>query len=224
MTNEPGHAPFRDQATKADDTTRTDRPSYSDQATPGSRWGTHRADADGPEWAVWSWAGGRRDGQGSVSWLGVLLVLLGVALFVNQVNRSIDIGSMFLLALGLAFLSAWLIGGWRSATVPALVLAALGVAGLATGLGYFSGPGWTSLALGVAFLIAWAIGPLQKRRRTWALWIGLILSIYGFARVSPLLLPGLPDLPWLWPLVLVVIGVALLLRRRVQERGTARRV
>ncbi len=195
-----------------------------DQAQPS--WRGRQANhpgADAPEWAAWSWTAGRRDGRGGVSWLGVLLVLLGIALLVNQVNRSIDIGSMFLLALGLAFAAAWLIGGWRSATVPALVLIALGVIGLATGLGYVTGPGWTSLALGIALLGAWLIGPLQKVRRGWAMWIGLILTVYGFARVSPVLFPSLPDMPWLWPVVLIAIGVALLMRRRMDDPQAFRR-
>lgn len=199
-------------------------PSHPDQAQP--TWRGRQANhpgMDAPEWAAWSWTAGRHDGRRGVSWLGVLLVLLGAALLVNQVNRSIDIGSMFLLALGLAFGAAWLIGGWRSATVPALILSALGVIGLANGVGYVTGPGWTSLALGIALLIAWLIGPLQKVRRSWAMWMGLILTLYGFVRVSPVLFPNLPDTPWLWPLVLIAIGVALLMRRRMDDPQTFRR-
>src|SRR5262249_15472204 len=74
-----------------------------------------------PEWRVWSWDSttGQRAG---VSWLGVLLVVIGIALFINQVNRSIGLGSLFLLGLGIAFGAAWLIGGWKGATVPSLLL------------------------------------------------------------------------------------------------------
>jgi hypothetical protein len=195
-------------------------------ASGGGRWSgddASGADSRNHDWGVWSWAGGNAEGRGGVSWLGLFLVLIGVALFVNQLNRSIDVGSRSVLALGLAFGAAWLIGGWRSATVPALVLVALGVAGLAGSLGYVNGPGWTSLALGIAFVAAWVIGYAQRRRRMWALWIGLILGIYGILRVSPQLLPGLPDTPWLWPIVLIVIGVLLLMRRRMDDRGTGRR-
>jgi hypothetical protein len=187
-------------------------PNTSDDAT--STGGGREA----PEWTVWSWTGGRRDGQTGVSWLGVLLVLLGVAFLINQVNRQISFTSMFLLALGLAFGAAWLVGGWRSATVPALVLLALGISRLASDLNVVTGSGWTPLALGIAFLIAWAVSPFQKTRRNWALWFGLILGIYGFAQVSSVLVPGLPDLPWLWPAVLIGIGVLLLFRRRMDDR------
>lgn len=202
----------------------TDRPPYG--ASGWRRWGgddATDAEPNNPDWGVWSWAGGRRAGQPGVSWLGILLVLLGAALFINQVNHAIDVGSLVLLALGMAFGAAWLVGGWRGATVPALVLIALGITGLASGLGYLTGSGWSSLALGIAFLIAWAVGPLQKRQRSWAMWVGLILGVYGFARVSPQLMPDLPDMPWLWPLVLVGIGVALLMRRRIDDRRTIRR-
>lgn len=161
-----------------------------------------------------SWASIQRDGQGRVSWLGVLLVLVGAALFINQLNRSIDVGSVVLLALGVACAAGWLIRGYTSATVPALALTALGIAGLGNGLGYLEGPGWAPLAVGGALVVAWALGPLQKRSRPWALWLGLILGVYGLARVSSVLLPGVPDLPWLGPAVLIGIGVALLVRRR----------
>jgi hypothetical protein len=196
----------------------TDRPPYG--ASGWRRWGgddATDADPNNPDWGVWSRTGGHVDGQPGVSWLGVLLVLLGAALFINQVNRAIDVGSLVVLALGIAFGAAWLIGGWRSATVPALVLVAMGLAGLASGLGYVRGPGWSWLAVGIAFLIGWAVGPFQKRHRAWAMWVGLILGVYGFAEVSPQLVPDLPDMPWLWPLVLVGIGVVLLMRRRLDD-------
>jgi hypothetical protein len=55
------------------------------------------------------------------------------------------------------------------------------------------------------------------------MWIGLILTVYGFARVSPVLFPSLPDMPWLWPVVLIAIGVALLMRRRMDDPQAFRR-
>src|SRR4029077_78740 len=51
----------------------------------------------GPEWTAWHWAASG-DGRRGISWLGVLLVLLGVALFIQQVNPAISFTSLFLLA------------------------------------------------------------------------------------------------------------------------------
>lgn len=188
-------------------------PALSGPVESGSWWSwTARpvAGEQGPEWSAWTWTSGGRRG---VSWLGVLLVLLGVALLIQQVNPAISFTSLFLLALGLAFGAAWIFGGLRGATVPALVLLALALARLVTELGYVTGDGWTPLFLGVALLIAWLAGLIQHARREWALWLGLILGVYGLAQVWSVI-PGLPDLSLLWPVALIVLGLVLLLRRR----------
>lgn len=171
------------------------------------------ANASQPEWRVWSWEATRRPGTRGVSWLGVLLVVIGICLFINQLNRSIDLGSLFLVGFGIAFGAAWLIGGSRGATVPCLVLLALGIQGLLSSTGELHGPGWSAVAIAIALLLAWAIGLAQHRRRTWALWVGAFAGLYGLARVSTDLLPGLPDIGWLAAVALIVLGLALLLRR-----------
>jgi hypothetical protein len=69
-------------------------PPSSGNGSPGS----------GPEFRVWTWeyTGGRRLG---ISWLGVLLVVVGIGIFINQVNPAVDLGSLFL--LGSALPSRW---------------------------------------------------------------------------------------------------------------------
>ena len=175
------------------------------------RWYQHPTD-ENPEWAAWSWTSG--GGRRGVSWLGILLVLLGVALFIKQVNPAISFTSLFLLALGLAFGAAWIVGGWRGATVPAAILLALAAARLGGELQLLTGDGWTPLFLGTGLLIAWAVGLMQGVRREWALWIGLVLALYGLAQVWAFV-PGLPNLGWIWPIALIVLGIILLLRRRM---------
>jgi hypothetical protein len=69
--------------------------------------------------------------------------------------------------------------------------------------------------VGVALLAAWAIGEVRRARRGWALWVGAILALIGLAQVSGSI-PGLPDLGWLWPAAIIVIGAALLLRARMR--------
>jgi hypothetical protein len=115
---------------------------------------------------------------------------------------------------------AWLIGGWNGATVPALGLLALGVQGLLSDVGELRGPGWSAVALAIALLLAWLIGFAQHQRRTWALWVGVVLGLYGVARVSTDLYPGIPDVGWPAALVLIVLGIVLMLRRRTDSGAT----
>jgi hypothetical protein len=161
----------------------------------------------GPEWHTFEWTSSRP----GWSWLGILLVVLGVALVIMQLLPGVSFTSLLLVGLGVAFLAAWLIGHWKGATIPALVLLAWGGTRIAVELDYLRGDGWTPLAVGVALILAWGIGQVQQVRREWALWVGVALVIFGLAQVSDLL-PGAWDL--LWPLALVLLGVVLILRRR----------
>jgi hypothetical protein len=146
--------------------------------------------------------------------VGVLLLVVGIGLFINQVNNAVDLGTLFVLGLGIAFAVAWLIGRWNGATVPALLLLALGIQGLLSDVGELRGPGWTAVAIAIGLLLAWLIGFAQHRRRTWALWIGAIFGLYGASRVSNALYPGVPDVGWLAAAALIVLGIVLLVRRR----------
>jgi hypothetical protein len=171
-------------------------------------WSARSVGSDsGPEWQAWTWTSGRR----GYSWLGILLVVLGVALLIGQVFPAVSFTSLLLLGLGIAFGAAWLIGGWNGGTLPALALVAWGGARLAVELGYLSGSGWTPLCVGLALIAAWGLGSVQKVRRGWALWVGGALAIFGIAGLSDAL-PGGWDL--LWPLLLVGMGVLLIARRR----------
>jgi hypothetical protein len=176
--------------------------------------GGSRGSGSGPEFRVWSWeytGGGRRPG---ISWLGVLLLVVGTALFINLINPAVDLGSLFLLGLGIAAALAWLVGGWTGATVPALVLLAWGIQGLLSDTGQLRGPGWSAVAIATGLLLAWLIGLAQHRRRTWALWGAVILGLYGATRVSNELYPSIPDVGWLAAVALIVVGIAMLVRRR----------
>jgi hypothetical protein len=175
--------------------------------TPWS-WSARSVGGDaGPEWQAWSWTSGRR----GFSWIGVLLVLLGVALLIQQLVPGVSFTSLLLVAIGIAFGAAWLIGGWTGATLPSLALIAWGGARIAEELDVVTGDGWTPLAVGAALIIAWALGSVQKVRREWALWVGAALIIVGLAQVTDAM-PGGWDL--VWPVLLVGLGVVLIARRR----------
>src|SRR3972149_3986829 len=61
------------------------------------------------EWSGWSWSPRRR-----VPWLGVLLVVFGLAMLVDQLT-PLSASALILGALAIAFGASWLIGGSRRA-------------------------------------------------------------------------------------------------------------
>ncbi|MFN8619150.1 MAG: hypothetical protein U0869_00205 [Chloroflexota bacterium] len=171
-------------------------------------WSARSVGGDsGPEWHTFEWTSSRP----GWSWLGILLVVLGVALVIMQLLPGVTFTSLLLTGLGVGFLAAWLMGHWKGATIPALVLLAWGGTRIAAELGYLTGDGWTPLAVGVALILAWGIGQLQQVRREWSLWVGVALVVFGLAQVTDVLSGGW-DL--LWPLALVALGAILIVRRR----------
>src|SRR3972149_6318417 len=111
------------------------------------------------EWSGWSWSPRRR-----VPWLGVLLVVFGLAMLVDQLT-PLSASALILGALAIAFGARWLIGGspgamgaCRGARGPALVLAALAIPDALTDLKVITGDGWGSVALAIAFLAIWLVG------------------------------------------------------------------
>jgi hypothetical protein len=170
------------------------------------RYGRASAQGPAPEWMAWDWArgGGRR-----YPWGGILLVLLGGALLLQQLVPGLAFGTIILLGLGLTFGGAWLTGRSRMAVTPAFILLGLGVSALLRDVGRVSGSGWTPLILGIALLALWAVGEITPQRHGWALWVGGILAIIGLAQVSDRI-PGFPDVATLWPVLLILIGVVII--------------
>jgi hypothetical protein len=160
-----------------------------------------------PEWTEWSWSPRRR-----VPWLGILLVLFGLALLVQQLS-PLSASALILGALAIAFGASWLFGGSRWAMVPALLLGALAIPEALTDLGYIAGPGWGSLSLGVAFVLIWLLGRRPGHPRNWALWLAVIFGLIGLTQVSRQF-AWLPPLDAFWPIVFIVLGVAVILGRR----------
>jgi len=179
-------------------------PGWTEESGP-AEWGT-----------AWSWEGGGR-GRG-VPWLGVLLVLVGVALLVGYFVPGLSAGTLVLLAIAAAFLAAWLIGGSWLAMVPGLLVLALGVAELIEDLALL-GPagedvaGLWSAALAVAFAAIWLIGYSRGRRTMWPLWAAVIFGLIGVAQLSGRLI-DLPSLGFLWPVLIIVVGIVLLMSAR----------
>jgi hypothetical protein len=155
--------------------------------------------------------------QRGVSWAGVLLVLFGGALLVQQLGSPVGADALVLSALALAFGYAWLGNGEGWALIPAAFFAALAAAALAGDLGVLTGSGWSALFLGVAFLAIWAFGRAGPFRHTWAIWPAAIFLLIALAEFSDRI-PGFPGLERLWPLLLVGGGLWLVARELGRPR------
>jgi len=174
-----------------------------------------------PEWAGWTWTSRGR----GFPWLGVLLVLVGVALLIEFLVPAISFTTVLLLAIAAAFLAGSLLGGPRFLVVPGLLILALGVAELLEDMAVL-GPagqdvnGLWSASLAIAFLAIWAIGYSTRRRSVWPLWGAAIFGLIGFVQLSSRFV-NIPELGALWPLLIIGAGVILLVGARSRGNPAA---
>jgi len=164
---------------------------------------------EAPEWRAWTWASRGR----GFPWLGVLLVLVGIGLLIQQIFPGVSVGSLVLLAIGLAFLAGWLFGGSWFSMIPGILLVALALGRLVNELGIYTGPGTTAIALAVGFLLVWLLGQMRQQRHTWALWGAGIFGVIGVVQAAGQL-TGIPELTTFWPLVIIALGLLLLINAR----------
>ncbi|HWH23313.1 MAG TPA: hypothetical protein VNW68_00300 [Candidatus Limnocylindria bacterium] len=160
---------------------------------------------EGPEWLAWTWASRGR----GFPWLGVLLVLIGLGLLIQYLFPTVGVGTLVLLAIGLAFLAGWLFGGSWFSMIPGALLVALAVARLIEELGLYVGPGVTALSLAGGFLFIWLVAQTANRRFGWAAWAAAIFGLIGIVQISGRL-TGVPELGAFWPIVIIVVGIVLL--------------
>jgi hypothetical protein len=163
------------------------------------------------DWTGWTWTSRGRN----FPWLGVLLVLIGVALLIQAVfpPNTVSSGTVLLFAIGVALVAGWLFGGSWFAAVPGLLLIALAAGNLIKELSIYTGPGTTALTLAIAFVLIWLIGLLRQRRGNWPLWAAAILGLIGAVQISGQL-TNIPELSVVWPVVIIVVGVLLLISAR----------
>lgn len=160
------------------------------------------------------WADERRGGR-NFPWLGILLVLVGVALLIPAAfPDSVSSGTVLLFAIGIALVAGWVVSRSWLAAVAGLLLLALGTAGLVRDLDIYTGPGTTALSLAAAFLVIWLIS-LTRGRTRWPLVAAAILGIIGLIQISGQL-ANIPELSVIWPIVIIGVGLLLLVSSRRQ--------
>ncbi len=164
----------------------------------------------------WSWDGSAT--APGVPWLGLVLIALGVLFLANDLVPAFRVGvSLVFLVLGVGLLLTWLVRRQRAALYAGAVLTGLALPAVLRDLGVIAGGGWTELSLGIAFLAVALIRYVENGGWGWQAWIGLVLVLVGAGN-------ALPELSRLgWPVLLVVVGGAIVLRGLATPRGPRRR-
>jgi hypothetical protein len=154
----------------------------------------------------WEWGPdeARRPG---LPWVGIFLLVFGGLLLVQQLYpESESLGSVLVLAVGLAFLVKWAIDRGTGSLYAGAIITALAAPGLLTAAG-IEAKGLGTFSLGIAFLFIAAVRGATGGGWGWQLWFGGLLALVGGVSISSPAAGGL-----IVPVVLVALGAALLLR------------
>jgi hypothetical protein len=154
---------------------------------------------------VYSWEWGpdqaRRPG---LPWIGIFLLVFGGLLLVQQLYpQAQSIGSVLVLAIGVAFLVRWAMTRGTGSLYAGAIITALAVPGALTnaGLGH---EGLGTLSLGVAFLFIALVRATSGGGVGWQAWFGGLLAVIGGVNLVQPQVGGL-----IVPLALVALGVVL---------------
>ena len=164
----------------------------------------------------WQWTeGDRRPG---LPWIGIFLLVFGALLLLQNLYPELEAaGSLFFVAVGVAFLISWLVRRGTGSLYAGAIITALAVPPALTSLDVISGPGWGTLSLGIAFLFIALVRAAGGGGWGWQAWVGGILAILGATSIT---FPAFGDL--FWPLLLLTVGAILVvasLRRGPRGRG-----
>ncbi len=163
----------------------------------------------------WEWGpeGSRRPG---LPWVGIFLLVFGGLLLVQQIYPEFEsVSSVFVLAIGLAFLVKWAIDRGTGSLYAGAIITAMAAPGVLNALG-IEADGLGTFSLGVAFLFIAAVRAASGGGWGWQVWFGGLLALVGLVAISS---PTGASL--IVPVLLVTLGAALLLRDA--GRGVRRR-
>jgi hypothetical protein len=158
----------------------------------------------------WEWGTGRwdRDPQRrpGLPWIGIFLLVFGGLLLAQQLYpQSQALGSVLMLAIGLAFLIRWAISRGTGSLYAGAIITALAVPPALTNAG-LSREGLGTLSLGIAFLFIALVRLSGGGGIGWQAWFGGLLTLVGAVNVIQPQIGGL-----ILPVALVVAGVVLVL-------------
>ena len=158
----------------------------------------------------WDWGPGRwgadHERRPGLPWIGIFLLVFGGLLVIQQLSpEARSLGSLFMLAVGIAFLIRWAITRGTGSLYAGAIITALAVPGALTNAG-LAREGLGTLSLGIAFLFIALIRLTSGGGIGWQAWFGGLLAVIGGVNLVQPQVGGL-----IVPLALVALGAALVL-------------
>jgi hypothetical protein len=156
----------------------------------------------------WEWGTGRlgrdQDRRPGLPWFGIFLLVFGGLLLLQQLYpQSQAIGSVLMLAIGIAFLIRWAITRGNGSLYAGALITALAVPSALDNAG-LSRDGLGTFSLGIAFLFIALVRGVGGGGIGWQAWIGGLLALVGAVNLIQPEIGGL-----IVPLALVVAGAIL---------------
>jgi hypothetical protein len=166
-----------------------------------------RAPGDGNV-RVYSWEWGTDDQhRPGLPWIGIFLLVFGGLLLLQQLFPQFQaVGSVVVLAIGLAFLVKWAVDRGAASLYAGSIITALALPGLLNAAG-IEANGLTTFFLGLAFLFIAAVRVATGGGLGWQLWFGGLLAVIGGAQIANAPLGG-----YILPVILVALGLLLIVR------------
>jgi hypothetical protein len=155
---------------------------------------------------VYSWEWGTdNEHRPGLPWIGIFLLVFGGLLLLQQAFPQFEaLGSVVVLAIGLAFLVKWAVDRGAGSLYAGAIITALAVPGLLNAAGVEAN-GLSTFSLGVAFLFIAVVRLATGGGVGWQLWFGGLLAVVGGAQIANAPLGG-----YILPLLLVALGVVLI--------------
>jgi hypothetical protein len=182
-----------------------------DQGNPVTRLGPDSGGRPGeqPGMRVHSWEWGPEEGRRpGLPWIGIFLLVFGALLLIQQlVPEAEALGSLFVLAIGIAFLVKWILNRGTGSLYAGAIITALAAPGLIEAAANRELDGLGTLCLGVAFLFIAVVRSTSGGGFGWQAWFGGLLALIGAVGMVTPNVGGL-----IVPAVLVVLGALLILR------------
>jgi hypothetical protein len=155
------------------------------------------------EWGTGRWGAGER--RPGLPWIGIFLLVFGGLLLLQQLYPNAQsLGSVLVLAIGIAFLVRWAITRGTGSLYAGAIITALAVPGALTNAG-LGQEGLGTLSLGVAFLFIAAVRAVSGGGIGWQAWFGGLLTLIGAVNLVQPQVGGL-----VVPVALVVLGAILI--------------